>query len=141
MRTVPKLTLNEANAIIQACVEKAEAMGLDMDIAVTDDGGHLIAFQRMNDARVTSINIAIDKAFTASGARKSTREYGDAAQPGKPAYGINSALQGRIILLAGGLPLFSNDTIVGGVGCSSGTPDQDEEVAQAGVDLFLSTIA
>ena len=140
MITVPKLILDDANNIVAACINKANEIDVDMDIAVTDDGGHLIAFQKMDNARITSIAIAIDKAFTASAARKSTREYGDVAQPGKPAFGINTSSQGRFSLIAGGLPIFADGHIVGGVGCSSGTPDQDEVVAQAGLDKFLSDL-
>ena len=141
MRTVPKLSLEDANNIVSACIDKAVEIGVDMDIAVTDDGGHLIAFQRMDGARIASITISIDKAFTASAARKPTREYGQTAQPGQPAYGINTSSQGRFSLIAGGLPLFAKEFIVGGIGCSSGHPDQDEAVAQAGVDRFIEIIA
>lgn len=141
MRTTYKLTLDEANQIIETCKSKALQMGIDMDIAVTDDGGNLIAFQRMDLAKITSITIAIDKAFTAAAARKATREYGDASQPGKPAYGIDSCLGGRVVVIAGGLPIFAGDEIVGGIGVSSGAPGQDEEVAQAGLDYFLSSIS
>ena len=141
MKSSNKLTLYDANLILEACKKKAIEIGVDMDIAVTDDGGHLIAFQRMDNARITSINIAIDKSFTASAARKSTREYGDISVPGKPAYGIHSSHQGRFMIVAGGLPIFVNGEIIGGVGCSSGTPDQDEIIAQAGVDKFMDSIA
>ena len=140
MKTVPKLTLQDANLIIQGCINKAEEIGIDMDIAVTDDGGNLIAYQRMDNGRITSIEIAINKSFTASAARKSTREYGDVSGPGQPAFGINTSHQGKFMIVAGGLPIFADDYIVGGVGCSSGTPDQDEIVARAGIELFLDTL-
>lgn len=140
MRMHPKLTLADAQLIMQACVAKAEEIQVDMDIAITDDSGHLLLFQRMDNARITSIDIAQGKSFTASAARKSTRAYGEISVPGKPAFGINTSNQGRFSIVAGGLPLFANTQIVGGVGCSSGTPDQDEEVAQAGVDAFLAHI-
>jgi len=93
----------------------------------------------MDNARVTSITIAIDKAFTAGAARKSTRDYGNVSGPGQPAFGINSAIQGRFMIFAGGLPIFLDDQPVGGIGCSSGSPDQDEKVAQAGLDALLAT--
>ena len=141
MKTTHKLTLQDANLIIEACRRKALEIGVDMDIAVTDDGGHLIAFQRMDNARVTSIEISINKSFTAAAARKSTRDYGKASGPGQPAFGINTSHQGRFMIVAGGLPIFVGDDIVGGVGCSSGAPDQDEIVARAGVDQFLESIA
>jgi uncharacterized protein GlcG (DUF336 family) len=111
-----------------------------MDIAIVDDGGNLLMFQRMDNARVTSISIAIDKAFTAGAARKSTRAYGEVSGPGQPAFGINSSIQGRFMIFAGGLPIFIDDQPVGGIGCSSGSPDQDEEVARAGIDALLSAI-
>ena len=138
MRTVPKLTLDEARIIMAAAEEKSCEIGVDMDIAVTDDSGSLLMFHRMDNARITSIDVAISKAFTAAAARRSTRSYGDISQPGGPAFGIHVSNQGRFMVVAGGLPLFFDDQIVGGVGCSSGHPDQDEIVAQAGIDALLA---
>ena len=140
MKMVPKLTLADAEVILRGCVDKAREIEVDMDIAITDDSGHLILFQRMDNGRITSIDIAIGKSFTASAARKSTRAYGEVSVPGKPAFGINTSNQGKFSIVAGGLPLFVGEQIVGGIGCSSGTPDQDELVAQAGVDAFLGHI-
>lgn len=137
---MPKLTLADAQLIMQACVAKAEEIGVDMDIAITDDSGNLLMFQRMDNARITSIDISMGKSFTASAARKSTREYGEVSVPGKPAFGINTSNQGRFSIVAGGVPIFAGEHIVGGVGCSSGTPDQDEIVSQAGVDAFLASL-
>ena len=138
MRTVPKLTLDDARIIMAAAEEKSREIGVDMDIAVTDDSGSLLMFHRMDNARITSIDVAISKAFTAAAARRSTRAYGDISQPGGPAFGIHVSNQGRFMVVAGGLPLFVDDQIVGGVGCSSGHPDQDEIVAQAGIDALLA---
>jgi uncharacterized protein GlcG (DUF336 family) len=111
-----------------------------MDIAITDDNGSLLMFHRMDNGRITSIDVAISKAFTAAAARRSTRSYGEVSGPGGPAFGIHVSNQGRFMIVAGGLPLFVNEEIVGGVGCSSGTPDQDEVVAEAGIDAFLKSI-
>jgi uncharacterized protein GlcG (DUF336 family) len=141
MKMLPKITLEDAQIIMQACVAKAEEINVDMNIAITDDGGNLVMFQRMDGGRITSIDISTSKSFTASAARKSTREYGDVSVPGKPAFGINTSHQGRFSIVAGGLPMFADGQIIGGVGCSSGTPDQDEVVAQAGVDAFALSIA
>jgi len=136
----PRLTLKDAEIVMQACTEKAREIEVDMDIAITDDSGHMMLFKRMDNARITSIDIAIGKSFTASAARKSTRAYGEISVPGKPAFGINTSNQGKFSIVAGGLPLFAEEQIVGGIGCSSGTPDQDELVAQAGVDCFIEQI-
>lgn len=140
MRTVPQLTLVDAKLMMAAAEKKAGEIRVDMDIAIVDDGGNLILFQRMDNARVTSITIAIDKAYTAGAARKSTRAYGEVSGPGQPTFGINSSFQGRFMIIAGGLPIFIDDHPVGGIGCSSGSPDQDEEVAQAGIDALLASL-
>mgnify|MGYP000608870188 FL=1 len=140
MITVPKLTLQDAKIILEGAERKAQEIGVPMDIAVVDDGGNLLAFYRMDGAKITSIDIAINKAFTAAGARKATHEYAEIAQPGGPAFGIHVSNQGRFMVFGGGLPIFVEGHIVGGVGCSSGTPEQDRIVAQAGIDAFLASL-
>ena len=140
MRTVQKLTLDDARCIMEGAEAKAREIGVDMDIAITDDNGSLLMFHRMDNGRITSIDVAMSKAFTAAAARRSTRAYGEVSGPGGPAFGIHVSNQGRFMIVAGWLPLFVNEEIVGGVGCSSGTPDQDEVVAQAGIDAFLKSI-
>jgi uncharacterized protein GlcG (DUF336 family) len=137
---VPKLTLQDAKIILEGAERKAQEIGVPMDIAVVDDGGNLLAFYRMDGAKITSIDIAINKAFTAAGARKATHEYAEIAQPGGPAFGIHVSNQGRFMVFGGGLPIFVEGHIVGGVGCSSGTPEQDRIVAQAGIDAFLASL-
>lgn len=138
MKTVQKLTLDDARIIMEGAEAKARDLGVDMDIAITDDNGSLLMFHRMDNGRITSIDIAISKSFTAAAARRSTRSYGEVSGPGGPAFGIHVSNQGRFMIVAGGLPLFVDEEIVGGVGCSSGSPDQDEVVAQAGIDAFLT---
>jgi len=140
MKMVPKLTLEDARVIMDAAERKAREIGVDMDIAVTDDSGCLLMFHRMDNARITSIDISISKAFTAAAARKSTRAYGETSVPGGPSYGIHVSNQGRFMILAGGLPIFFNNHIMGGIGCSSGHADQDEAVAQAGLDALLERL-
>jgi uncharacterized protein GlcG (DUF336 family) len=137
MKTVPKLTLEDGRVIMDAAEQRSREIGVDMDIAIADDGGHLLMFHRMDGARITSIDIAISKAFTAAAARRSTRSYAQTGLPGGSAYGIHVSNQGRFMLIPGGLPIFVDHQIVGGIGCSSGHSDQDESVAQAGVDAFL----
>ena len=141
MKSVPKLTLSDARIIMAAAEQKSREIGVDMDIAITDDSGSLLMFHRMDNARITSIDVAISKAFTAAAARRSTRSYGEVSQSGGPAFGIHVSNQGRFMIVAGGLPIFVDEQIVGGVGCSSGHPDQDEEVAQAGIDALLAELA
>jgi len=138
MMTVKRLDLADAGALLDGARAKAAEIGVPMCIAITDEGGNLVAFQRMDGGKVTSITIAIDKAFTAAGAKKATHEYGEVSQPGKPVYGIASAIGGRLMVVGGGLPVVVDGDVVGGIGVSSGTPAQDREVAQAGIDEFLA---
>lgn len=137
MLTVKRLDIEDARVLIAGARAKAEEIGVPMCIAITDEGGNLVAFERMDGGKVTSITIAIDKSYTASGAKKATHEYGTASQPGAPAYGIGSAIGGRLMVVGGGLPVIVDGEVVGGIGVSSGTPPQDMEVAQAGIDAFL----
>ena len=85
MKTVPKLTFDDARVIMAAAETKAREIGVDMDVAIADDSGSLLMFHRMDDARITSIDVAINKAFTAAAARRSTRAYGEVSQSGGPA--------------------------------------------------------
>ncbi len=140
MLTIKRLDINDAHALIAGARARAGDIGVPMCIAITDESGNLIAFERMDGGKVTSTIIAIDKSFTASGAKKATHEYGAASQPGAPAYGIASAIGGRLMVVGGGLPVIVEGEIVGGIGVSSGTPTQDQDVAQAGIDAFLKTL-
>ena len=140
MITITRLDCADARILINGARAKAEEIGVPMCIAITDEGGNLIAFERMDGGKVTSSTIAIDKAFTAAGAKKATHEYGAASQPGAPAYGIASAIGGRLMVVGGGLPVIVDGAVVGGIGISSGTPAQDMEVAQAGLDAFMAQL-
>ena len=139
MRSIPKLELEDVKAILAGAEAEAGRIGVDMDIAVVDDGGHLLGFYRMDRAKVTSIDIAIDKAFTAAGTRRTTREYKAVGAPDGPAFGINTSNQGRFMIFGGGVPILINDECAGAVGCSSGSPEKDEQVAQAGIDAWKKT--
>jgi uncharacterized protein GlcG (DUF336 family) len=137
MISIQRLDLDDARKMIAGGQAKAREIGVPMCIAITDESGQLIAFERMEGGKVTSTTIAIDKAFTAAGAKKATHEYGTVSQPGAAAYGINSAIGGRLMVVGGGLPVMVGGDCVGGIGVSSGSPAQDQEVAQAGIDALL----
>ena len=112
---------------------------MPMCIAVTDESGNLVVFERMDGGKISSITIAIDKAFTTAAAKKATHEYGAASQPGARAFGINTALGGRLMVVGGVLPTEDGTAVAGAIGESSGIPAQDLEVAQAGVDASTRT--
>lgn len=139
-RNIIKLTLEDAKIIAEGAEEKAKEIGVPMDIAVVDDGGNLLLFHRMDMAKLTSIDIAINKAYTSAGTRKGTHEYRDIASAGGPAFGIHASNQGRFTIFGGGLPIIIEGQVVGGVGCSSGTPEEDMIVAKAGIEKLLMVL-
>ncbi|WP_228281710.1 GlcG/HbpS family heme-binding protein [Rubrobacter marinus] len=136
MENIQSVTLEEAQAVAQAAIEKAREMGQPMNVAVAEVGGRLKAFARMETAWTASISIAQDKAFTSATLGFSTQEIGEMAQPGQPLFGINTTNGGRIVIFGGGVPLMRDGHVVGAVGVSGGTPAQDHEVAEAGVAAF-----
>ncbi|MBL4906351.1 MAG: heme-binding protein [Sneathiella sp.] len=138
MLTINRLSIDDAKILIDGARAKATDIGIPMCIAIVDESGQLIAFERMDGGKVTSAIIAQDKAFTAGGARKATHEYNAVCQPGNLAFGIHTAIGGRICVVGGGYPVFVDGEVVGGIGLSSGTPQQDMDCAQAGIDHFLA---
>ena len=133
MLTIKRLSIDEAKLMITASENKSDQIGIPMCIAVTDESGNLLAFSRMDGGKVSSISIAIDKAFTASAAKNPTAFYNEMCRPGSPTFGIHTSNQGHFSIIGGGLPVKSGSAIVGGIGASSGTPAQDIEVAEAGL--------
>ncbi|GAB4356153.1 MAG: heme-binding protein [Gammaproteobacteria bacterium] len=141
MQTIKRLSHSEAVLLIEGARAKAKEIDVPMCIAVVDESGNLIAFERMDGGKVTSITIAQDKAFTAAAARKATHEYNAACIPGNLVFGIHTLLGGRLCVVGGGLPVLVGGEVVGGIGVSSGTPQQDMECAQAGIDRFLAQLS
>jgi uncharacterized protein GlcG (DUF336 family) len=138
MLSIQRLSLEDAHLLIEGAKVKAKEINVPMCIAIVDESGNLIAFERMNGGKVTSITIAQDKAFTAGAARKATHEYNAACVPGNLVFGIHTALHGRLCVVGGGLPVSVDGVVVGGIGLSSGTPQQDMDCAQAGIDYFIA---
>lgn len=139
MLQINRLSFEEARILIAGAVARSEEMKIPMCIAVTDEAGHLISFDRRDGGKVTSIPIAIDKAFTGAAARKGTHVYNELCQPGKPTFGIHITNGGHFSIIGGGLPVTVNGEIVGGVGVSSGTADQDLVCAEAALAHFYAT--
>ena len=127
------ITLDQAQAVIAAALDKATEIGVPMNVAVVDAGNNLTAFARQNGAWLGSIAVSQNKAFTARAFDAPTGDLYDMTQPGGALYGIGVSNDGRVITFPGGIPLEDGDTIIGAVGVSGGTPDQDHEVAAAGV--------
>jgi uncharacterized protein GlcG (DUF336 family) len=130
------MSLSAAQAVVEAARAKAEEIGVPMNIAVVDEGNNLSAFARMDGAWLGSIDIAQNKAYTARAFDMSTKDLAPLCQPNQPLFGINASNQGRLIIFAGGIPLQSGERIVGAIGVSGGSVEQDHEVAEAGVAAF-----
>lgn len=126
------MTDSEAQTVLAAALKKAEEIKVPVNIAVVDAGGNLKAFVRMDDAFLGSIDIAAKKAVTARFFNMSTRDLGKASQPGQPLYGIEVSNGGLVIFVGGVLLTDKTGTIVGAVGVSGGTVDEDESIALAG---------
>jgi len=137
MLTINRLSIEDAYILLEGARIKANEIGVPMCISIVDESGNPIAFERMDGGKITSTIIAGDKAYTAAAARKATHEYNAVCKPGNLAFGIHTAIGGRLCIVGGGLPVSVDGEVVGGIGLSSGTPQQDMDCAQAGIDHFL----
>ena len=135
------ITLHQAKTIVEAARAKADEIGVPMNIAVVDAGNNLTAFARMDGAWLGSIDIAQGKAHTARAFDMSTKDLQPMAQPGEALFGIHATNDGKVVIFAGGIPLVDGEEIVGAVGVSGGTPDQDHEVCAAGVAALGQEVA
>jgi uncharacterized protein GlcG (DUF336 family) len=145
VRNQVKLTLEGARAIVEGAKQKAAAMNLKTNIAVVDDGGHLLSFDRMNGARPASGYTAITKATTAATFRQSTGPVPAGAANPDPL--LNISLQnaaavsgGKLTTLRGGEPVVIDGQVIGAVGVGGGTGEQDAEIARAGIAAFLKQL-
>src|SRR5215469_1442236 len=130
------INLETARKVIGAAEKKAAEIGQPMNIAVVDAGGNLVAHVRMDGAWIGSIDISIKKAFTSRAFDIATQDLAPLAQPGGPFFGINASNDGRVMIFAGGVPLKREGTVVGAVGVSGGSGEQDQAVAEAGALAF-----
>jgi len=135
-RTYTTLTLDDAKLMLAAAEAKATTIGVPYNIAVVDAGGHLLAFVRQDDALIGSINLAINKARTARIFDKPTSLFAELAQPGEPLYGIQQTNDGKVVVFGGGVPVLVDGHIVGAVGASAGTVEQDVAVVEAAINAL-----
>ena len=130
------VTLNDARRIIAAAEKQAEEIGQPMNIAVVDEGGNLVAHIRMDGAWIGSIDISINKAFTSRAFDIATKDLAAHSQSGGQFFGIHVSNNGRVMIFAGGVPLKRDGKVVGGIGVSGGSGEQDQAVAEAGAAAF-----
>ena len=132
-RTYATLTLDDAKRMLQAGEAAAVAIGIPYNIAVVDAGGNLIAFVRQDGALIGSVDLAIGKAKTARLFDKTTSELAHLAQPGSQLFGIEQSNGGQVVIFGGGVPVRIAGSIVGAVGTSAGSVEQDIAVAEAAI--------
>jgi uncharacterized protein GlcG (DUF336 family) len=139
MITYQTFSLAEANLILDAAQKKAEEIGCPEVLCVADAAGYPIALRRLDGGKVTSVQIAMNKAFTAAGHRKATHNYKN-AYPGEEAFGIFTQHDGRFTVFVGGFPISVDDQVVGSIAASGGNGEQDTVVCEAGIAAFMKHI-
>lgn len=139
MITYRTFSLAEAHLMLDAAQKKAEELGVPQVLCVADVAGYPIALRRLDGGKVTSVQIAINKAFTAAGHRKPTHMYKNAV-PGEEAFGIFTQHDGRFTVFVGGLPVAVDGQVVGSIAASGGNGEQDIAVCEAGIAAFMKHI-
>jgi uncharacterized protein GlcG (DUF336 family) len=128
------MTAAVARRLADAALAEARDIGVPMAVAVVDRGGNLVLAERMDDAQVVSLPLAIDKAWTALSCQAPTDDWAASTSPGGEDWGMSTALGGRIVVLPGGLPVTAGQHVIGGVGVSGGYGQQDKRCAQAAIE-------
>src|SRR5208337_4626626 len=136
MTQIESISLDDARRVIAAGETKAREVGQPMNIAVADAGGNLVAHVRMDNAWIGSIDISIKKAYTSRAFNIATKDLAEHSQSGGQFFGIHASNDGKIMIFAGGIPLKAKGKVVGAVGVSGGSGDQDHAVAEAGAASF-----
>ena len=130
------ITLEDARRIIAAAEGKAAEIGQPMNIAVADAGGNVVAHVRMDGAWVGSVDISIKKAWTSRAFDIATKDLAEHSQPGGQFFGIHASNDGRVMVFAGGVPIRKRGKVVGAIGVSGGSGEQDHAVAEAGAAAY-----
>lgn len=135
IQQVQTITLAAAQQMA-AAVQKATEINVAVVFSVVDHGGNTLLIQRMDEAFVSSCDISLNKAWSACSLKQGTHEITSAVQPGQSLYGLQLTNQQRIIIFGGGLPVIFNEQVIGAVGVSGGTVEQDQLLAQCALDCF-----
>jgi uncharacterized protein GlcG (DUF336 family) len=130
------ITLEDARRIIAAAEAKAKEIGQPMNVAVADAGGNLVAHIRMDNAWIGSVDISIKKAWTSRAFDITTKDLAENSQSGDQFFGIHASNNGKVMIFAGGIPLKKNGQVVGAIGVSGGSGEQDHAVAEAGAAAY-----
>ncbi len=128
--------LEDARRVIAAAEKEAKKIGQPMNIAVADAGGNLVAHVRMDNAWIGSIDISIKKAYTSRAFDIATKDLAEHSQSSNQFFGIHASNNGKVMIFAGGIPLKKDGKVVGAIGVSGGSGEQDHQVAEAGASAF-----
>lgn len=134
--STPKMTLSLAKKLAKAVEDKAEEMGLKIVVSISDAGANPILTECMDDAYIASYDVAFNKAYTVVALKMPTITLKGLSQPGESLYGIQFTNGGRIVIFGGGDPLKIGDKIVGGLGVSGGSEEQDTFLSAYGAEYF-----
>lgn len=132
--------LDNALEMIAAAKKVAEEIGVPMVVSVVDEGGNMVASQRMDDALLVSVDISLNKAYTALAVKVRTEVLATACAPGAELFGLNTTDNCRVVIFGGGIPLVQDGKVVGGVGVSGGSVAQDIQCAEAAAKKFEELI-
>lgn len=138
--TLQDMNLKTANALIGRVQEKAKEMGIPVVAAVSDKAGRPVAVQCMDGAYIGSFDVALHKTYTCVAFKMSTEALGKLAQPGESLYGIQFTNEGKIVIFGGGEPLYLGDRLIGALGVSGGSAEQDTALAAYGKDILKEVV-
>ncbi len=138
--SVSSINLCQAKRLIAKVEEKAKEMGLSVVVAVSDSAGHPVAVECMDNSYIASYDIAVKKAYTVVALKMSTLTLKNLSQPGQSLYGIQFTNDGKLVIFGGGDPLVYNSNIIGGIGVSGGSEDQDIELSEYGAKCLEEII-
>ncbi|MBB6713741.1 GlcG/HbpS family heme-binding protein [Clostridium gasigenes] len=136
LNEIKQLSLEIVKEMAKAAEKKAASINVPVIFAAVDAGANLMLMHRMEDAFITSVDIAINKAYTAACLKQGSHEIAGCVQPGQSLYGLQLTNNCRIVPFGGGLPIIIDGQVVGAVGVSGGTVEEDMSIAQAAVDAF-----
>lgn len=135
-----KMSLKLATMLIERLEEKAREIGIAIVVAISDEKGRPIAVHCMDGAYIGSFDVAVNKTFTSVAFKMSTEQLGTLSQPGESLYGIQFTNEGKIVIFGGGEPLYHKEQLIGAVGVSGGSAEQDTMLAACGVTIFKEVL-
>lgn len=131
-----EMTLKIAKTLSEVIEKKAEKMGVNVVVAVANSGARPILVNAMDNSYIASYDIALNKAYTSVSLKMATKDLKKISQPGGELYGVQFTNNGQIVIFGGGVPLLNGEKVIGGLGVSGGTEEQDTFLADYGREVF-----